>query len=180
MTDPAIVKMFVLADRKKPLPKVIEKLHVLPLSLSYEFDPCDVLKAKELSTIALEGRYKKPPGEDLVSLVRGLGGQKGQVVLRLGTPLDGEFETPKDVALEIDRQILTNLELFPVNYWALSRLDEPEYRSLHKEVGITIGQRDALALANRLKKCPPGFRPYWLKIYANPVVNRHRVLNQLP
>ena len=180
VTDPAIVKMFVLPDRKKPLSEVIEKLRVLPLSLSYEFDPCDVLKAKELCTIALEGVYKKPPGEDLLSLVRGLGGQKGQVILRLGTPLVGQFESPEEVALEIDRQILNHLELFPVNYWALSKLGEPEYRSVHEEVGIPVAKKDALVLTKRLKKCPPSFRSYWLKMYANPVVNRHRILNQLP
>ena len=178
LTDPAIVKMFVLSDRKKPLSEVVAKLRILPLSLSYEFDPCDVLKATELGTIALEGGYEKPPGEDLLSLVRGLGGQKGRVILRLGTPLAGNFETPEEVAREIDRQILSNLELFPVNYWALSRLDEPEYKSLNEEIGITIAKNEALALSNRLKKCSPGFRSYWLKMYANPVLNRHQVLNQ--
>ena len=100
------------------------------------------------------------------------------MLLRLGTPLAGNFETPEEVAREIDRQILSNLELFPVNYWALSRLDEPEYKSLNEEIGITIAKNEALALSNRLKKCSPGFRSYWLKMYANPVLNRHQVLNQ--
>jgi len=67
-----------------------------------------------------------------------------------------------------------------VNYWALSKLGEPEYRSVHEEVGIPVAKKDVLALTKRLKKCPPSFRSYWLKMYANPVVNRHRVLNQLP
>ncbi len=178
ITDPAIVKMFLLADRKKPLSAVIARLQILPLSISYEFDPCDVLKATELGTIAKKGRYEKPPGEDLMSLAQGLGGQKGRVIMRLGSPVSGTFTTAEEVAQEIDRQILSNLELFPVNYWALSCLDDPVYKSLSEQLSIAIEKRDELAFSYRLRKCPPAYRPYWLRIYANPVLNRYRVLNQ--
>ena len=178
LTDPAIVKMFLLADRKKPLSEVVERLQILPLSISYEFDPCDVLKATELGTVAIDGRYEKPPGEDLLSLVRGLDGQKGRVILRLGSPVSGSFATPEEVAEEIDRQILSNLELFPVNYWALSHLDDPTYQSLHDKLGVTIRKGDELSLSHRLRKCPPTYRPYWLRMYANPVLNRYRVLDK--
>lgn len=176
VTDPAIIKMFVLADRKKPLPDVIRSLNIVPLSISYEFDPCDTLKATELGKIEREGEYEKPPGEDLLSLVRGLNGQKGKVILRLGKQLDGDFESVDEVAAEIDRQIISNLQLFPVNYWALSKLDEPEYQSLSHLVP-TIEKKELLALTQRLKSCPPEYRSYWLKMYANPVLNRERVLN---
>lgn len=176
MTDPAIIKMFVLADRKKPLSEVIGKLRIVPLSISYEFDPCDVLKATELGQIAQEGSYEKPPGEDLLSLVRGLGGKKGRVILRLGEQLSGDFETPEEVAREIDRQILGNMELFPVNFWALSKLEEPEYQALSARIDFQLEKKDALELSNRLKQCPPAYRRYWLKMYANPVLNRERVL----
>lgn len=176
VTDPAIIKMFVLADRKKPLPEVIRSLNIVPLSISYEFDPCDTLKATELGKIEREGEYEKPPGEDLLSLVRGLNGQKGKVILRLGKQLDGEFESVGEVAAEIDRQIISNLQLFPVNYWALSKLDEPEYQSLSHLVP-TIEKKELLALTQRLKSCPPEYRSHWLKMYANPVLNRERILN---
>ena len=177
-TDPAIIKMFVLADRKKPLAEVIEKLKILPLSISYEYDPCDVLKATELGRLDQDGAYEKPPGEDLLSLVRGLGGQKGQVILRLGKALTGDFASPEAVAADIDRQILGNMELFPVNYWALGKLQEEPYRTLADRIDFGISKKDALALTNRLKQCPPAYRDYWLRMYANPVVNRERVLNQ--
>lgn len=168
VTDPAIIKMFVLADRKKPLADAIRELNVVPLSISYEFDPCDVLKATELGRIAKEGSYEKPPGEDLLSLVRGLSGHKGRVILRLGDELSGNYETPEEVAAEIDRQIMKNLELFPVNYWALSKVqgNEPD-----------VSKADALALTQRLKSCPPEYRNFWLQMYANPVLNRLQLLN---
>lgn len=175
-TDPAIVKMFLLADRKRPLSASIPALRIVPLSISYEFDPCDVLKATELGTIEREGSYDKPPGEDMLSLVRGLGGEKGRVVLRLGQQLTGEYETPEAVAHEIDRQIVSNLELFPVNYWALSKLEEPEYQALAATLSADIEKKEAMVFNGRLKTCPPAFRRYWLKMYANPVLNRHRVL----
>ena len=178
VTDPAIVKMLLLADRKKPLAEVVDKLCIMPLSISYEFDPCDVLKAKELGTFAMEGHYQKPPGEDLISLVRGLTGQKGRVVLRLGSRLTGSFETPDEVAAAIDYQILKNLELFPVNYWALSRVDDPSYRSLSNHFESRLKKSEERFLTERLRLCPPTYRPYWLEIYANPVMNRNQVLNQ--
>lgn len=170
VTDPAIIKMFVLADRKKPLSDAIRELHIVPLSISYEFDPCDVLKATELGQIAKEGQYEKPPGEDLLSLVRGLSGRKGRVILRLGEELSGDFETPEEVAAEVDRQIMSNLELFPVNHWALAKLQG--------ESDSVVSKQDALELTRRLKNCPPEYRNFWLQMYANPVLNRERILEQ--
>ena len=170
VTDPAIIKMFVLSDRRKPLADTIRDLHIVPLSISYEFDSCDVLKATELGKIAKEGGYDKPPGEDLLSLVRGLSGPKGRVILRLGTRLSGEYETPDDVAVEIDRQIMTNLELFPVNHWALAKLNG------RGKADKMVSRQEELALTRRLKTCPPEYRSFWLQMYANPVLNRQRIL----
>ncbi len=175
VTDPAIIKMLVLADRKKPLSEVIRSLNIVPLSISYEFDPCDTLKATELGKIGRDSTYEKPPGEDLLSLVRGLKGQKGKVILRLGKRLDGEFESVAEVAAEIDRQIISNLQLLPVNYWAMSKLEDPEYQSLSHRVPI-LEKKELLTLTQRLKSCPPEYRFYWLKMYANPVLNHERSL----
>ncbi len=61
VTDPAIIKMFALATRKRPLTETIEKLHVMPVSIAYEYDPCDYLKAKELYIIQTEGEYENLP-----------------------------------------------------------------------------------------------------------------------
>lgn len=178
LTDPAIIKMFVLANRKKPLSDAIRDLNIVPLSISYEFDPCDVIKATELGTIDRDGTYNKPEGEDLLSLVTGLSGQKGRVKLRVGEPLQGEFESVEDVAHEIDRQILSGRELFPVNYWALSRLEGQPYDTLATQQVVNIEKREAISLMQRLKRCLPENRKFWLKMYANPIVNRDQVLNE--
>ena len=78
-TDPALIKMLGLAKGKADFNSFIQSLNIVPLSISYEFDPCDVLKAKELTIIESCGIYQKPEGEDLISLAKGLYGKKGNV-----------------------------------------------------------------------------------------------------
>ena len=177
-TDPAIIKMFVLNNRKKPLGEAISALNIVPLSISYEYDPCDSGKAAELGAIARQGEYTKPPGEDLLSLVRGLSGQKGRVVFRLGDQLKGDYESVEDVAAEIDRQILTRQEIFPVNRWALSRLQGEPYESLATKYDVNFSKAEMIKLTSRLRLCQPEDRQFWLKMYANPLINRQQVLNE--
>jgi len=122
ITDPAIIKMFALAKRKQALSETVKALNIVPVSISYEFDPCDYLKAKELYTIEQEGAYDKPAGEDLLSLVKGLGEFKGRIKLKFGERLAGDFDSAEEVANAIDRQILDNYQLYYINYWALEKL----------------------------------------------------------
>ncbi len=176
-TDPAIVKMFALANRKAPLAETIDQLNLVPVSISYEFDPCDYLKAKELTAVEQEGAYQKPPGEDLLSLVKGLGEFKGKVYLRFGKPLTGDFHSAEEVANALDRQILDNYQLYDVNYWALSRLAaedrEGDYVATWQALGSTVNVADKPEFLSRLEGCPASHRRKWLEMYANPVVNKY-------
>lgn len=122
LTDPALVKMLALAERKQELHRTIADLHVVPVAIAYEYDPCDMMKARELHGIAVDGSYQKAAGEDLLSLVKGLGEFKGKVTLRFGRPLNQHFEIAEQVAAEIDRQVLDGLQLYQINYWALAQL----------------------------------------------------------
>ena len=173
-TDPALIKMLGLAKDKEDLNSFIQSLNIVPLSISYEFDPCDVLKAKELTVIESGETYQKPEGEDLISLAMGLSGQKGDVKFSMGTPLDQNFDDASDIAREIDRQILSNLEFYPINYWALSKLDEEPYKQLSNKYTVDISGKYADQLAKRLQKCPDQYREQFLRIYANPILNRER------
>ena len=173
ITDPAIIKMFALADRKADFDNLIERLNIIPLAISYEYDSCDIAKAMELQVTELEGVYEKPEGEDLANLARGLGGYKGRVVLRVGTPIRGGYGSADAVAKEVDRQIRQNLELFPINLWALSQLDDPPFNDVN--AGFTIDTCDNTAyFEQRLHKCPEKARHHWLCMYANPVVNKNQ------
>jgi 1-acyl-sn-glycerol-3-phosphate acyltransferase len=180
VTDPAIIKMFALAERKTPLRDVVQQLSIVPVSISYEYDPCDYLKAKELSAIDEYGEYRKPAGEDLLSLVKGLGEYKGKVYLRFGDLLEGDFESPEEVANELDHQLLNNYQLYDVNYWALQQLagnsaqDDGDYLSTWRALRGTVQLEDTGLFETRLANCPEPHRQKWLEMYANPVVNKYR------
>ncbi|XOV87120.1 MAG: 1-acyl-sn-glycerol-3-phosphate acyltransferase [Pseudomonadota bacterium] len=185
-TDPAVIKMLTLADRKRPFTEVICSLSLVPVSLSYEYDPCDTLKARELAAVNAQGRYEKPAGEDLLSLVRGLTGEKGRVSLSFNRPLTGHYETPEAVAAALDQAVLGQLRIFPINYLALAALAdrEPgsEYESVYRQVkdqfstGVSL-PADA-TFSSRLAGVPAGDQAAWLRLYANPVLNK--VSHNLP
>ncbi len=178
VTDPAIIKMFALSKRKQPLGETISKLNLVPVSIAYEYDPCDYLKAKELYIVATEGSYEKPSGEDLLSLVKGLGEFKGRVCLRFGRPLAGTFQTAEEIANAVDRQVLDNYQLFIINYWALRELAGTQgvserfldtWQAL--EQSVNFQQTDEFEA--RYQGCPVEWRTKWLEMYANPVVNKY-------
>ena len=171
VTDPAIIKMFALADRKADFDQLIGQLNIVPMAISYEYDPCDVQKATELHAVKVHGAYQKPPGEDLVNLVRGLGGYKGRVTLRIGTPVRGN--SPEEVASEIDKQIRANLELFPINYWALAQLHESPFEEVSSRIDKSE-TGDSRRFEERLARCPEEAWQQFLHMYANPVVNKFR------
>lgn len=117
-TDSAILKMFHMSRKDEPFAEMVRALHFIPVSISYEYDPCDLAKARELHTRASTGEYRKAPGEDDASIALGITGYKGRVHINFGAELEGEFSDAKQLAAELDRQILGNYRLFPVHYLA--------------------------------------------------------------
>ncbi len=173
LTDPAIIKMFALAERKADFGELIGRLNIVPMAISYEYDPCDIAKAEELASMAQRGTYEKPSGADLANLAKGLGGYKGRVELRLGTPIGSGCTSAVEVAAEVDRQIRKNLALFPINYWAAARLNVlPDAAREVEPAG------DEAYFESRLAACPDHAREFWLAMYANPVVNKYGRTNQ--
>jgi hypothetical protein len=163
-TDPAIIKMFALAFRGETadLGQIVARLRILPMSISYELDPCDLLKARELETMARTSAYEKRAGEDFESVVTGIRGEKGRVQLNFAAPLTGEFADAAAVAAAIDRHIVAGFHLFPTHLWAAqeSGLDAlPAF--------ATSAALDRLKA--RIAAAPPALRPYLLVQYANPV-----------
>lgn len=170
-TDPAIIKMMTMAhridNRQAPLGEGVKELRLVPVSISYEYDPCDVQKARELQAVHAEGSYRKSEFEDISSIVVGITGHKGRVHLRFGTPLGDRFETPEQVAEEIDRQVLEGYHLFPSHYLALEALgSHPELLNMSE---VTDGDR--ARFTQRLGEVPDDLRHWWLMQYANPVIN---------
>ncbi|MDR5858782.1 glycerol acyltransferase [Halomonas eurihalina] len=170
-TDPAIIKMLTMArrgaERQAGTGEAIAELRLVPVSISYEYDPCDVQKARELHAINASGNYEKSEFEDIRSIVAGITGQKGRVHLRFGTPLSADFDSPEAVAEEIDRQVLAGYHLFPSHYLALEALgDAPHLLDLSE-----VTDADRARFQARLAEVPEELRDWWLTQYANPVRN---------
>jgi 1-acyl-sn-glycerol-3-phosphate acyltransferase len=160
-TDPAIVKMLTLAYRGEvdDLAEVVSRSGILPVAISYELDPCDLAKARELAARALGETYEKQSGEDLRAVIDGVAGAKGRVHLHFGTPVTGHFADAEEVAAAIDRQIVAGYRLFPSHWWAARRS------------GITVvsAAGDSAAMAARYEACPADLREALLTQYSNPV-----------
>ncbi|QEA39717.1 glycerol acyltransferase [Pistricoccus aurantiacus] len=171
-TDPTILKMLTMArrqtDKLASLGDAIRELRLVPVSISYEYDPCDIQKAKELHAVHAQGNYRKLEFEDIRSIVAGITGEKGHIQLHVGTPLNAEFEDYDAVADEIDRQILAGYRLFPSHQLALEASGRaPELVDLsHVETA------DRQRFEQRLAQVPEQLRDWWLAQYANPALNK--------
>ncbi|RRJ84042.1 1-acyl-sn-glycerol-3-phosphate acyltransferase [Aestuariirhabdus litorea] len=179
-TDSAIIKMLAMSQKGKPFSEVIEQLHIVPVSISYEFDPCDLLKARELYETERHGSYTKQENEDDRSIVTGIVGFKGRVHLAFGEPLGAGFEDARQVAAAVDQHVWSAYRLFPINYRAFKFL-QAEYEDI-EPVSFTAAQlgssQDEKAFEERLRLCPVEHRHWWLKMYAAPVANRLRLDQQ--
>jgi len=178
-TESAILKMFHMSRKDEPFAEVIRSLNLTPVSISYEYDPCDQAKARELYIRATTGSYTKAPGEDDVSIAKGITGYKGRVHVNFAAPLIGEFEDTKVLATEMDRQILEGYRLFPVHYLAYAQWSDADPQ-LQVPGAAQVFAADELAKAEaqwqeRLDACPAEHRPYLVQQYATPVRNQYRV-----
>ena len=169
VTAPALVKMLSLGNPDNPLQALVD-LHIVPLSISYEWDPCDLMKANELY-LRQNGGYQKGQHEDLKSVVTGIIGNKGKVHLAIGTPLTvSDLTPPKDVnlcdhvAALLDQEIQGNYRLMPTNYVAYSLLTGQEQHGRYTE--LTRSQ-----FLQRLEALPhPDMRRIMLETYAAPLL----------
>ncbi|MGD8174707.1 1-acyl-sn-glycerol-3-phosphate acyltransferase [Marinimicrobium sp. ARAG 43.8] len=174
LTNSAVVGMFSLSRAKtQPFSDYIRELKIVPVSISYEWDPCDVAKARELFQQRSSGSYQKSEHEDVKSIARGIAGQKGHVHVAFGDVLKGEYDDTDQVVAEIDRQIAQNYVLHATNCLAWERLngDLPELEYSYPAIPYNpdglgeLRQQFELRLAN----IPADHRALVLDMYANPV-----------
>ena len=178
-TDSAILKMLHMSRKDEPFAQALEALRPTPVSISYEYDPCDQAKARELYIRATTGTYVKSPGEDDTSIALGITGHKGRVHVSFGTPITEVPEDAKQLASDIDQQILCDYRLFPVNYLAYriwegrdAELTVPEPDELFSPAEIARAEAE---WGKRLAACPSVQQPYLIQQYATPVRNQYRL-----
>ena len=176
-TNPALIKMLGLEKPKEmAFGEYIDQLNIVPVSFSYEWDPCDIDKATELEITERQGHYKKQAIEDLTAVKKGLFGSKGAVHVHFGNELlDGPLKALKhlDIAELIDQSIIQNRRIFPVNHaaeLALSTLPVKD-RSSSQLTGQSQFSKEQIEqasvdLENRLQHCSPEVRQRVLLNYA--------------
>ncbi len=175
-TDPALVKMLAMARRRAPLRESLAGLRIVPVAISYEFDPCDVFKARELLQARTAGGFTRTAAGDLRHIAAGMTGFKGRVHVAFGEELRCEHEEAEAAAAAIDRQIIRNYRLYETNYRALEiLLDEGELTSaaLAEELaGREVDSRSRDLFDRRLAAVDRELRKLYLFGYANPVISR--------
>ncbi|MBN2719414.1 MAG: 1-acyl-sn-glycerol-3-phosphate acyltransferase [Deltaproteobacteria bacterium] len=183
-TEPAIIKMLSLSRNRKDeaFSDFIRGLNIVPVSISYEWDPCDELKARELAAKSAGQDYEKAAHEDLKSIGMGITGQKGAVHVHFGDLIQGEFETPEQVADAIDAQIWQNYVLHPSNFVAYEmRYGTMPQLPVGKDGEAFDHSKHGYAKAvmtRRLSVIPAQMRDIFLDIYANPIISRLKVAGQ--
>ncbi len=163
-TDPAILKMLAMAgkSRSEGFDAALDALHIVPVSISYEFDPCAAAKARELTITESEGRYQKQPGEDVKSIAAGITGWKGRVHLHFGTPLSSIDSDASALSARIDRDIILGQKIFDTARYAEAALTgQSAAHDLHPDVVTRFKKLVA--------RTPEAYRQKLLEIYANPL-----------
>ena len=156
ITDPAILKMIHLTKRKElSISDFFNQMRVIPVSISYEFDPNDLNKAKEIYETEVNGFYEKKENEDLESISRGISGFKGSVVLNIGNVMNFESDSYEIVAEQITNEISNQFHNHPTNRDALS--------ILNKDLKL----EDNEYFSERLKGEPDEVKSVLLNQYAN-------------
>ncbi len=176
-TDQGLIRMVMMSGNRKAQ---IDALHITPLAISYQWEPCDILKAVELYR-SMDGMpYVKAQGEDLQSIITGITSPKGNVHLEVGRPIDTSGfcdplrrEDIQSVAAQIDAQVWRGYRLWDTNYVAWDLLnDSSRFAGLYgpdiKEQFLEKMHRE---VAGYPSLDPVKLREIYLKIYAGPVYN---------
>ena len=183
-TQYSLLKMLMMNFEKSDKKSFFD-LNVIPVAVSYEYDPCDYLKAIELYMADHELPYEKTPEKDLKSMLQGIMGFKGNVHVAFGDALkdetileNGEFifnDWVKSIAEKIDKQIYSNYYLWNSNYIAFDIVNKSKrfadrYTELEKKAFKEY-------LNKRIEMIPENIdtaeiRSILLSMYSNPVKNR--------
>lgn len=170
-TSAAILKMLYLAYREEGLSfqQFLERASIVPVSISYQYDPCDVTKSQEeIRKLKAEGVYNvytKKKYADVLDLIRGLRLPKGDVHIQVGAPLDPSLADARTAVREIDRQVHLNYKLYDTNYFAYDYINgTTDYASKYANMNTK-------AFVKHYRHLRPEVRDMVYKGYANPVIS---------
>ena len=184
-TQEAILKMMVMGGDGSIIDR-LKQLHLVPIAISYEYDPCDYLKAAELQARRDNPSWQKGPMDDVTSMQTGIMGYKGYIHYQCADCIDSYLDTiPADtpktelfrlIADHIDRQIFAGYRLYPNNYVALDLLQgdsaHADHYTAEDKAQFEAYLKDQLDKIEMEGKDDAYLREQMLKMYANPAINQ--------
>jgi len=181
-TQQSVLKMFCMSDRGKNIFDSIRKLNIVPLTISYEFEPCDQMKARELilTTDNTNKKYVKSPSEDFNSITTGVFAYKSRVHLHFGEPINDHIdeslafsndnEKVQYICSLIDKQMYKNYRLWPNNHIAYDILNNGnEFQNYYSEFSKRDFIKHIRKQANVDDVSYVKMKQMLYAIYANPV-----------
>ena len=165
-------------------------LNIIPMSISYEIEPCDILKAREL-VISRKHKYDKAEGEDLNSIMSGIMSQKGNIHLNIGKPLTAEEiadaalcdknDRYQKIRHAVDLRVIEGYKLWKNNYVAYDIANHTfKYSDKYDQADV---EQFVSYMEHQLDSVEPeinreDLRRVFLDIYANPVVTKELLLKE--
>jgi 1-acyl-sn-glycerol-3-phosphate acyltransferase len=180
VTEQGVLKMIALAARKTPLAEYLNGLKIVPVSISYEYDPTDILKVPELLAKKAQTEYVKSENEDFNSILKGALGQKKHIHIHAADPLvldmvsaDSTNQLLQQLVSTLDQIIQLNYKLWPTNYIAFDLLHETQDFTSH------YSDKDLKQFERRLRmrvdmKDKEAVKSF-LNMYARPVINKEQL-----
>ena len=187
-TQPALLKMLTMGSPERQPAAALASLNIVPVTCSYEYDPCDYLKAQEMQLKRDVAGYKKSPADDGINMSTGIQGWKGRVTFHIGRPLsqllpaDASALSVEELASLMDAEIHRHYVLYPLNYVAYDELEGTD-SSEHYTAEERAEALRYIEARLQLVQLPEGLEPdkaflrhCILTMYANPLRNQRKAL----
>jgi len=187
-TNPGVLKMLGMGSDEQDLMNYFKKIKIVPVSISYEYDPTDALKMPQILAEANQEIYIKDKNEDFITLMRGVLGPKRRIHIHVGDFINKEIDAIKvefdnsnkqiqALAQFIDDSILSTYRLWPTNYIAYDIVNQTNtYSHLYSENEKSLFER---RLEMRIDHNNPLALQSFLAMYANPVANKLKYENAI-
>lgn len=188
-TEQGLLKMLDMSGTKDFVSN-FEELNIVPLSISYEYEPCDIMKAREL-LISRTQKYVKGPQEDLISIMTGINQQKGNIHLNIGAPLTHEEiveasycnknDRYQAIRHAVDDRVIDGYRLWKNNYIAYDMVNHSyKYRDLYTPEDVEKFTNYVEQQLDKVEKSlnRSDLRDIFLKIYGNPVLSKEQLMEE--
>ncbi len=184
LTHKGVLKMLTLAHKGENPFDTFKEIKIVPISMSYEYDPTDVLKLPELLAKARDEKYIKSENEDFLNLLRGIMGTKKHIHIHVNGTMEAELEEIDQkgknlseklnlLAETIDLKIWDGYKLWPSKYIAYDVLmDTQKYTNQYSD---EEKQEFLDRFKAKVDTSDPEVRERFLAMYANPVINKEQV-----